>query len=454
MADQDITIGITAIDEASDVIAAASNNIDSSCKQVTEAQNDLSAAVEASLPPLTASEQAQMDDASAAIQLNNAEDNLQDAQNNLNNAITEYGTDSTQAASALRDLNSAQGDVNTLQTQVAESTKQSEGSLRSLTVGASGAATAGFNLYNAYDRVNQSQISLDRANLMVKTSTKSLEDAQRSVTEAVTLHGAGSQEAQKAEEALSIAQDRLTLANERAEQAQTNVNRAMMSAALQVIPSTITMVDSLSRVWKNFPDMTGVLETLGSNITMVGNKALIASVSVAGFVGGFVVGYEAITQFGDALGPVGRALMVVVPAIIAAAAAVWMLKEGITLGVATVALVAAGLAVGAMVANLQNYGNGLGQGEKVPAMAAGGVVESPTFALVGEAGPEIVMPLNQYEAQRPKNSGLDANNPQQVSIDLGGMHFYGDIADSKFLEKAATYTADKISEAVNLRRGT
>ncbi len=181
---------------------------------------------------------------------------------------------------------------------------------------------------------------------------------------AISLHGAGSQEAQKAEETLSIAEDRLTLSNEKAEQAQDNVNKSMMSAALQVIPSTITMVDSLSRVWKNFPDMTGVLETLGSNITMVGNKALIASVSVAGFVGGFVVGYEAITQFGDALGPAGRALMVVVPAIIAAAAAVWMLQEGITLGVATVALVAAGLAVGAMVANLQNYGNGLGQGPK------------------------------------------------------------------------------------------
>ena len=47
-----------------------------------------------------------------------------------------------------------------------------------------------------------------------------------------------------------------------------------------------------------------------------------------------------------------------------------------------------------------------------------------------------------------------ANTPQQVNIDFGGMHFYGDIADSKFLEKAAEYTADKISEAVNLRRGT
>ena len=177
-----------------------------------------------------------------------------------------------------------------------------------------------------------------------------------------------------------------------------------MSAALQIIPTSITMVDSLSRAWKNFPDMTGVLTTLGTNISMVGNKALIASVSVAGFVGGFVLGYEAITQFGDALGPAGRALMVIVPAIIAAAAAVWMLMEGLTLGTATVALVASGIAVGAMVANIGSYGNGLGQGVKVPAMAAGGIVDSPTFALVGESGPEIVMPLSQYEAQRSGSS--------------------------------------------------
>ena len=42
--------------------------------------------------------------------------------------------------------------------------------------------------------------------------------------------------------------------------------------------------------------------------------------------------------------------------------------------------------------------------------------------------------------------------PTSIMIDIGGLHFYGDIADSKFLEKAAEYTADKISDAVNLRR--
>ena len=111
MARQDIEIGLTAVDEASDVIAAASQKISDSCQQVTDSQKELSAAVESSLPPLSATEQSQMNNASAAIQLNSAQVSLRDAQKNLNGAITEYGTNSTQAAAALRDLNAAQANV-------------------------------------------------------------------------------------------------------------------------------------------------------------------------------------------------------------------------------------------------------------------------------------------------------------------------------------------------------
>src|SRR5665647_1980611 len=105
MARQEIEIGLTAVDEASDVIAAASKKISDSCDQVTSSQKELSAAVEGSLPPLTEAEQAQMNNASSAIQLDSAQVSLRDAQKNLNGAITEYGTNSTQAAAALRDLN-------------------------------------------------------------------------------------------------------------------------------------------------------------------------------------------------------------------------------------------------------------------------------------------------------------------------------------------------------------
>lgn len=40
---------------------------------------------------------------------------------------------------------------------------------------------------------------------------------------------------------------------------------------------------------------------------------------------------------------------------------------------------------------------------KIPKLAAGGFVSSPTTALIGEAGPEVVMPLNRFE----KLMGLD-----------------------------------------------
>ena len=48
--------------------------------------------------------------------------------------------------------------------------------------------------------------------------------------------GSNSQEAKSASDSLRIAQDRLTLADERAQQAQDNVNKSIMSAALQIIP--------------------------------------------------------------------------------------------------------------------------------------------------------------------------------------------------------------------------
>ena len=272
MARQDIEIGLTAVDEASDVIAAASKKIGDSCRQVTDSQKELSAAIEGSLSPLSASEQFQMNNASAAIQLNSAQVNLRDAQKNLNVTISEYGANSTQAAAALRDLNAAQANLTTLQAQVGATTKQNEASMKSFATGISGAATAGFSLYGAYDRVNNAQLSLDRSNLMVKSSTKAIEDAHRAVSEAILKNGESSQQAKSAQEALSIAQDRLTLANERVLQAQENVNKSIMSAALQVIPTSITMVDSLSKAWKNFPDMTSVVNRVSDSVDGLSGK--------------------------------------------------------------------------------------------------------------------------------------------------------------------------------------
>jgi len=375
---------------------------------------------------------------------------IDNASSQLAEASSSMSSSLDQVSEASDRLAVSQEDLDARQEKVALFSRENAGSLKDFALGASGAATAGFSLYSSFDRIEKSELAVDRANLQVRTSTKGVEDAQRNLNEAVVKHGANSAEAKAASEQLSIAQERLEVANERARQSQENVNQAMMASTIQIIPSAITMVDSLGRAWKNFPDMTGVLKTLGTNVSDVGSKASLAAIGVGSFVGGFTLGYTVIKQFGEALAPVGRALMVVVPAIIAAAAAVWMLQEGITLGVATAALIASGVAVGAMVANLQSYGN-------VAGLASGGVIDHPMLALIGEGGEkEIVMPLSQYEAQRTEaqETKQAANYPQNVTYITFEQHIHGDIVSPADEDRVAQKAVDRLDEELYRRRNS
>ena len=285
-------------------------------------------------------------------------------------------------------------------------------STRDLITGFSGLAVSAFSVYQSFDRYQDMAVSVSRANLAVKTSQNSVEDTQRRLNATIEKYGATSEQAKAAQDDLTLAQERNTVAVERAEMIQENQNEALASMAIMIVPTAITMVDSLSKVWKNFPDMTGFLTTLNTKVFTVGLTAQTAALGVGAFVGGFLIGYTAITQFGDALGPIGRALLVIIPIIIAAAAAVWALQSGWTVGLALVALAATGVAVGAMVAQLQS----------VPKLAKGGTATRSTLALVGEEGPELmrlnsgdsIIPLNQtsigartitfniYETENPK----------------------------------------------------
>ena len=180
---------LTAIDEASGVVAAASKRISDSLNEVSQSQTGVAQSTEETISPLSMSERAQLENAGASLQLKTAELDLKDAQENLNGAIRGYGTNSKEAAAALRDFNSAQANVSTLQAQVGATTEQNTASMRSFATGLSGAATASFSLYSAIDRIEQTQIRADRANLMVHSSTKAVDDAQRALTAATSKYG-------------------------------------------------------------------------------------------------------------------------------------------------------------------------------------------------------------------------------------------------------------------------
>jgi hypothetical protein len=50
----------------------------------------------------------------------------------------------------------------------------------------------------------------------------------------------------------------------------------------------------------------------------------------------------------------------------------------------------------------------------IPALAAGGVVTSPTVALIGEAGPEAVVPLNKMGQMGNVTINVNGGDPQAV----------------------------------------
>jgi hypothetical protein len=438
---EDIEIGIVAIDEASGVIAAAGDKIAGSVQQVADSQNELASAVSNTLPPLSQSEQEQLDNAGTALQLSTAEKDLRNAQDNLNAAIRGYGTESTQAASAVRELNAAQNNVATIQKQVDTVTNENTASMRTFATSVSGVATASFGLYSAYDRVNEAEISLDRSNLMVKQSSKGVEDAQRTLSKAVADHGVSSQEAKTASDAFSIAQDRLSLANERAQQAQENVSKSIMASALQVVPTAITMVDSLSRAWNNFPDVSGLLTMISTRVADVGISAKTAAIGVAAFMGGFLVADTLLSAIPEDMRQIAGVLTASIAAIVAATIA-WMAFQGtMTMGVAVPIILAA-------------VGIGIAGVKAAVAMAEGGVVDRPTYALIGEAGPEIVMPLSQYETNRALVSAQAQESTVTKQPDIIYVYVTNYIQTETDYDKASQHTIEVMNEALARRRSS
>ncbi len=477
----DITINLKAnVDEATQNIAVAGQSISSSLRGVEDSGRDLTSSLNASVPALSATEQEQLADAAIVLRLRDAEGELKAANDNLNSTIRTCGVDSGKTAEALRDLNAAQDNVKTLQAQVGQSTERGAASMRGFALGASGAATAMFSFYGAIDRVQQAELSRDRANLQVKSSTNAVEDAERRLGDIRRDSPGDSEKIAAAEDDLTLARERLSLANERAQQTQENVSQAIMSSALQVIPTSITMVDNLSKAWKNFPDLTdafGKLKTkigdVGDSVDGLGAKLKgLNGISFGTLMGGLAAVAVAAADIKYSVDQTGKEKQVYkaehgteMPWYEQA----WGYLKNFEIGAPMMIAdnILANLGVQKPTVEQEALMNKRVKGEisdeefkaawdNLPHLAEGGVLTIPTVVVAGEAGPEIYMPLAKYEAQRAsdRQTPAAAAVPQQVFVDLGGMHFYGDIADSKFLEKSAEFTADKISDAVNLRRGT
>jgi hypothetical protein len=388
---QQLEIHIKAVDDASKTVVEASKTVASSMKtmedankRVVDSSRQVSDSAHDVASSLSESERAQLDNVSAGQQLETMQKKVETSKRSLNVAVREHGVASEEATMALREYNAAQSEAASLSQQLGGRIQETTKSTKDLVTGFSGVATSAFSLYSAYDRVGDAQLKVDRTNVTVKSSLAGVENAQKRLNDALSKYGPDSEEAKDAARDLGIAQDRYQVAADNAENAQENLNNTVIQGALQVVPTAITMVDNLSKTWKNFPDMSGMLKNLSGNVAGVGISAKTAALGVGAFVGGFLVADTLLGAVPEDMRAIAGALMATIAAIVAATIA-WMAFHGtMTVGVAVPIILAA---VGAGIAGVK----------AAVSMAEGGVIREPTLVLAGEAGPEIYAPLDRFE---------------------------------------------------------
>jgi len=184
-----------------------------------------------------------------------------------------------------------------------ESQKLQDG-MRKLVTGLSGVATSAFALYNAWDNVQDMQVSVSRANLQVQSTLNSLEDTQRRYNATVEKYGADSEQAAAAAKDLQLAQERYSVSVERAEMVQGNLNETIVRSALSVIPSLITMVDSVSKAKQAWTVAQHAL-----NMAMAANPIGLVITVIAALISILIVAYTTCEPFRNAVNALGAALL-------------------------------------------------------------------------------------------------------------------------------------------------
>jgi hypothetical protein len=226
---------------------------------------------------------------------------------NLSTTFTDIEGNTQELASttdsATSQIASDYGQVGTSAQGMADATDTANNSCTGSAMAMNSTALAGATLFMSFERIQNSEVALDRAHLMVERSTLAVQRAQEAYNAAIEKYGPDSQQAKDAADKLSIAQDALTVAHERASMAQNNVNNSMLMAALTVVPSLIAIVNTVSNaesIWE------GIQWAL--NAAMDANPAAIICLATVGLVAIIIAAYNACPPFRDALNAIGAVL--------------------------------------------------------------------------------------------------------------------------------------------------
>jgi hypothetical protein len=228
---------------------------------------------------------------------------LEQAGRNIDDVLFDIEGSTRGAEAAMDKLDSTQVKVSSETEKLGTSLQRNGSTAKDSIVAFSGLVTSAFALYEGFDRIEKATVAADRANLNVVRSTENVDQAQKALAESTAKYGEDSVQAKDAADKLAIAQEALAVSTERAGIAQNQVKETMISSALMVIPTLITMINSVGGVTKVW---TGIQAAL--NAVMDANPIAIVVIAIAALVAAVVAAYSYCKPFKDAVDAVGKAL--------------------------------------------------------------------------------------------------------------------------------------------------
>jgi hypothetical protein len=157
------------------------------------------------------------------------------------------------------------------------------------------------------------------------------------------------------------------------------------------------------------------------NAIMAANPVVLIVLAIAALIAGLVIAYKKFEAFRNIVDTVGRFIktgfLVYFEVIKTEAEILYNVFKGVFNGIATIW----NNTVGKLSFSVPSWVPGLGgKGfniPDIPMLATGGIVSSPTLAMIGEKGPEAVIPLSQMGnmgGTTEININVNGGDPQSV----------------------------------------
>ena len=149
---------------------------------------------------------------------------------------------------------------------------------KSLLMSFNSVAQSAVSLYVGLDRIMDSGVAVDRANLMMARSAEKVHDAQNRLTAAISKFGANSENAIEAGKDLALAQEGLEVSSERARMSVDNQRNMILQYAVSVIPTAISAIANLSTALQTM-GITATISLGPIGALLTGISLLVAAIS-------------------------------------------------------------------------------------------------------------------------------------------------------------------------------